>query len=236
MRSRPTSSSRTTSWPSRRSRPAAGRGSASCRAIPMEMKDPAIAPFSSGLSRWRTRLAGRSSSRGPPDARRHVDGLRRVLPRARRDRASPTGSSGPEFIAESPYLNLYSYPAEADYERDGPARADVAPPRLDGPRARHDLEAAGAAGRAGRGVDLPLPGVARLGGRGADAAPRRPARDDRAPGHRLEGPARRPDHAPRQPGRARRSCRSRRSCRRSTSSSPTAATTPSPRRSTTASR
>ena len=30
------------------------------------------------------------------------------------------GELGPEFIAESPYLNLYSYPAEADYERDRP--------------------------------------------------------------------------------------------------------------------
>lgn len=27
------------------------------------------------------------------------------------------GELGPEFIAESPWLNLYSYPAEADYER-----------------------------------------------------------------------------------------------------------------------
>jgi MGT family glycosyltransferase len=30
------------------------------------------------------------------------------------------GDLGPEFIAESPYLNLYSYPAEADYERANP--------------------------------------------------------------------------------------------------------------------
>jgi MGT family glycosyltransferase len=30
------------------------------------------------------------------------------------------GGLGPEFIAESPYLNLYSYPAEADYERAQP--------------------------------------------------------------------------------------------------------------------
>jgi UDP:flavonoid glycosyltransferase YjiC (YdhE family) len=30
------------------------------------------------------------------------------------------GDLGPEFIAESPYLNLYSYPAEADYERAVP--------------------------------------------------------------------------------------------------------------------
>jgi MGT family glycosyltransferase len=30
------------------------------------------------------------------------------------------GELGPEFIAESPYLNLYSYPVEADYERANP--------------------------------------------------------------------------------------------------------------------
>ncbi len=30
------------------------------------------------------------------------------------------GPLGPEFIAESPFLNLYSYPAEADYERARP--------------------------------------------------------------------------------------------------------------------
>ena len=30
------------------------------------------------------------------------------------------GELGPEFIAESPYLNLYSFPAEADYARERP--------------------------------------------------------------------------------------------------------------------
>ena len=30
------------------------------------------------------------------------------------------GALGPDFIAESPYLNLYSYPAEADYARERP--------------------------------------------------------------------------------------------------------------------
>jgi MGT family glycosyltransferase len=30
------------------------------------------------------------------------------------------GELGPEFMHESPYLNLYSYPAEADYERANP--------------------------------------------------------------------------------------------------------------------
>ena len=49
------------------------------------------------------------------------------------------GDLGPEFMAESPWLNLYSYPAEADYEREIAARPDLAPPRLDGPRGRHDL-------------------------------------------------------------------------------------------------
>ena len=50
--------------------------------------------------------------------------------------ASRTGRSGPDFIAESPYLNLYSYPAEADYDARARARTDVAPPRLHGPRGR----------------------------------------------------------------------------------------------------
>ena len=31
-----------------------------------------------------------------------------------------TATLGPEFIAESPCLNLYSYPAEADYARERP--------------------------------------------------------------------------------------------------------------------
>jgi len=32
----------------------------------------------------------------------------------------PNGPLGPEFIHESPFLNLYLYPAEADYEREHP--------------------------------------------------------------------------------------------------------------------
>ena len=61
------------------------------------------------------------------------------------------GELGPEFMAESPWLNLYSYPAEADYERADPARPDLAPPGLDGPRGRHDLVAAGRAAPSGTG-------------------------------------------------------------------------------------
>ena len=75
------------------------------------------------------------------------------------------GALGPEFIAESPYLNLYSYPAEADYERAQPLGPTWH--RLDSTvrAAEAIVGAAVRAGRAGRGVDLPLPGVARLGRR-----------------------------------------------------------------------
>ena len=40
-----------------------------------------------------------------------------------RDRGAPPlgrGPSGYEFIHESPWINLYSYPAEADYRRERP--------------------------------------------------------------------------------------------------------------------
>ena len=126
------------------------------------------------------------------------------------------GPLGPDFIAESPWLNLYLYPAEADYARASAARADLAPPRFLRPGRRHDVGAARSPARARRCPDLPVAGLPRLGGRRADAAAGRPAGDDRAPGHRLEGPAGRPDHASTTTRSARGSCRSRRSCRRST--------------------
>ena len=83
---------------------------------PMEMKDPEIAPFSSGY---------------PVDDRRDwADFLHEVrrthtdmwqdfdeFCRANGEHGLSYGELGPEFIAESPYLNLYSYPAEADYRR-----------------------------------------------------------------------------------------------------------------------
>jgi MGT family glycosyltransferase len=40
--------------------------------------------------------------------------------RANGDTGLSYGPLGPDFIAESPYLNLYSYPAEADYPRNVP--------------------------------------------------------------------------------------------------------------------
>jgi UDP:flavonoid glycosyltransferase YjiC (YdhE family) len=85
----------------------------------MEMKDPLIAPFSSGYP-----VADRSA--WPP----FLDEVRRThgemwadfdaFCRAHGETGLTYGELGPEFIAESPHLNLYSYPAEADYERSNP--------------------------------------------------------------------------------------------------------------------
>ena len=83
---------------------------------PMEMKDERIAPFSSGY---------------PVDDRNgwpaFLDEVRRThgdmwadfdaFCRSHGEHGLTYGDLGPEFIAESPYLNLYSYPAEADYAR-----------------------------------------------------------------------------------------------------------------------
>ncbi len=86
---------------------------------PAEIKDPIVAPFSSGYpaadpSRW----AGfRAEYR-----RVHADAWRGFDAFCREHGAGGLGDSelGPEFMHESPYLNLYSYPAEADYRRVNP--------------------------------------------------------------------------------------------------------------------
>ena len=181
---------------------------------PAEMKDPLIAPFSSGYpvadrSAWPAFLEEVRRTHA-----RHVGRLRRVLPRARRGGLS-WGELGPDFMAESPCLNLYSYPAEADYERASAARPDLAPARLDGPRRRDDLGAAGAPRRARRGADLPLAREPRVGGRRADAAaggPARPRRSTASSCRRARSRTRSPSTTTRP---ARGSCPSRRSCRRS---------------------
>jgi len=86
---------------------------------PMEMKDPAIAPFSSGYP-----VADRSGwSEFLDEVRRtHGDMWAEfdAFCRANGEAGLTYGPLGPDFIAESPYLNLYSYPAEADYARDRP--------------------------------------------------------------------------------------------------------------------
>jgi UDP:flavonoid glycosyltransferase YjiC (YdhE family) len=103
--------------------PASGRPwvrIASCN--PAELKDPAIPPFSSGY---------------PVDDRSGWPGFLEEVERTHRDMwsdfdafmrangAPPLawGALGPEFIHESPWLDLYLYPAEADYARERPLAA-----------------------------------------------------------------------------------------------------------------
>lgn len=86
---------------------------------PMEMKDPLIAPFSSGYP-----VADRSAWPAFLDEVRRTHGEMwadfDAFCRDRGEHGLSYGELGPEFIGESPWLNLYSYPAEADYERAAP--------------------------------------------------------------------------------------------------------------------
>jgi UDP:flavonoid glycosyltransferase YjiC (YdhE family) len=86
---------------------------------PMEVKDPAIAPFSSGYP-----VADRSGWGDFLDEVRRTHGNMwadfDAFCRANGETGLAYGPLGPDFIAESPYLNLYSYPADADYDRDRP--------------------------------------------------------------------------------------------------------------------
>ncbi len=86
---------------------------------PAELKDPAIPPFSSGYP---------ASNRNDWQAfREEVDRTHRDLwsdfDAYTRERGAPgltwTGE-GPDFIGESPWLNLFLYPQEADYPRERP--------------------------------------------------------------------------------------------------------------------
>ena len=83
---------------------------------PAELKDPLVAPFSSGYpaddrSAWPAFLA--------EYRRAHADMWADFDAFCREHGAGglADGELGPEFMYESPYLNLYSYPAEADYGR-----------------------------------------------------------------------------------------------------------------------
>jgi MGT family glycosyltransferase len=84
---------------------------------PAEIKDPRVAPFSSGYpagdrSAWPAFLD--EVDRTHREMWTAFDGFcrERGLP------ALPWTSTGPDFMHESPFLNIYSYPAEADYERE----------------------------------------------------------------------------------------------------------------------
>ncbi len=86
---------------------------------PAELKDPAVAPLSSGYP-----VADRSAW---PAFLDEVERTHRPMwddfDAFVRDRGAPGltwTALGPEFIHESPFLNLYSYPAEADYARERP--------------------------------------------------------------------------------------------------------------------
>jgi UDP:flavonoid glycosyltransferase YjiC (YdhE family) len=86
---------------------------------PAEIKDPLVAPFSSGypvadLGEWPAFLA--EVRRTHADMWADFD----AFCRENGDIGLSYGPLGPEFIGESPYLNLYSYPQEVDYERSRP--------------------------------------------------------------------------------------------------------------------
>jgi UDP:flavonoid glycosyltransferase YjiC (YdhE family) len=100
--------------------PASGRPwvrIASCN--PAELKDPAIPPFSSGYP-----VADRAAW---PAFLDEVERTHREMwadfDAFMRERGAPGlawGSQGPDFIHESPWLNLYLYPRDADYARGRP--------------------------------------------------------------------------------------------------------------------
>jgi len=86
---------------------------------PAELKDPLVPPFSSGYpaadrSAWPAFLA--EYRRAHADMWADFDAFCRDHGAGGLD----DGELGPEFMHESPFLNLYSYPAEADYERAEP--------------------------------------------------------------------------------------------------------------------
>jgi UDP:flavonoid glycosyltransferase YjiC (YdhE family) len=84
---------------------------------PADIKDPAIPPFSSGYA-----ASDRSAW---PAFLEEVDRTHRAMwddfDAFCRERGAPAltwGEMGPDFIHESPWLNLYLYPAGADYARE----------------------------------------------------------------------------------------------------------------------
>jgi len=86
---------------------------------PAELKDPAVPPFSSGYPAadrgdWAAFLAEVDRTH------RDLWGEFDEFSREHGDSGLRSGVLGPDFISESPWLNLYGYPAEADYARERP--------------------------------------------------------------------------------------------------------------------
>jgi MGT family glycosyltransferase len=83
---------------------------------PAELKDPAVPPFSSGYAAaergdWPAFLA--EVERTHHEMWTEFD----AFCRDNGDDGLSYGPLGPDFIGESPWLNMYSYPGEADYAR-----------------------------------------------------------------------------------------------------------------------
>ena len=86
---------------------------------PAELKDSRVPPFSSGYPAadrgdWPAFLA--EVERTQRDLWEDFD----AFCREHGDAGLRYGPLGPDFIAESPWLNLYAYPAEVDYSRERP--------------------------------------------------------------------------------------------------------------------
>ena len=86
---------------------------------PAELKDPVIPPFSSGYPAGdRSGWAAFLEEVRRTHAEMYFDF--EAFCREHGDPGLRYGDLGPDFIAESPYLNLYAYPAEVDYRRERP--------------------------------------------------------------------------------------------------------------------
>ena len=89
---------------------------------PAEVKDPLIAPFSSGYP-----VADQREWPAFLEEVRHTHGAMWAdFDAFCRDNGAgglAWGPNGPDFMHESPFLNLYSYPREADYARANPLPA-----------------------------------------------------------------------------------------------------------------
>jgi MGT family glycosyltransferase len=84
---------------------------------PAELKDPAVPPFSSGYPA----ADRRDWPRFLEEVRRTHGDMWADFDAFCREHGEPGlsyGPLGPDFTAESPWLNLYAYPAEADYARE----------------------------------------------------------------------------------------------------------------------
>jgi MGT family glycosyltransferase len=86
---------------------------------PAELKDPAVPPFSSGYAAmergdWPAFLAEVERTH------REMWAEFNAFCRENGDDGLRYAPLGPDFIGESPWLNLYAYPAEADYARERP--------------------------------------------------------------------------------------------------------------------